>query len=251
VSDASSGFGIDIGGSGIKGAPVDLTRGELATERIKVATPQPSTPKAVAEVVASIVEQFGWDGAVGITYPGVVQRGFTRSAANVDRGWLDLDADKLLTDRLQRPVRLVNDADAAGVAEMRFGVGAHRTGLVMLLTFGTGIGAAMFWNGTLIPNCELGHIEIDGRDAEERAAARVREDKDLSWSEYAERVSTYLNRLHALVWPELFIIGGGVSRKAAKWLHMVKAPCEVVAAELTNDAGIVGAAMFATEQLDG
>jgi polyphosphate glucokinase len=247
----AAGFGVDIGGSGIKGAPVDFAAGQLAQERIKVLTPQPSTPKACAEVVAQIVDEFGWDGPLGVTYPGVVQRGRTRTAANVDRGWLDFDADALLTERLGRPVRLVNDADAAGVAEMRYGTGAGRSGLVVLLTFGTGIGAAMFYDGVLVPNSELGHIEIRGKDAEERAAARIREDKNLTWEQYAERVSEYLQRLHALVWPELFIVGGGVSRKADRWLHLVKAPCEVVAAELTNDAGIVGAAMFARDSLDG
>ncbi len=236
-------FGVDIGGSGIKGAPVDLATGNLLGERFKILTPSPSTPGAVVGVVAEIVDHFGWEGPVGITYPGVVQRGVVRTAANMDKGWVDLDADALFTARLGRPVHLLNDADAAGLAEMRYGAGAGRGGVVVMVTLGTGIGTAVFHDGVLVPNTELGHIEIDGRDAEETAAARVREEKDLSWGKWAKRVERYLVTLHRLLWPDLIIIGGGVSTRSGKFLPLMQVPCEVVPAQLANTAGIVGAAL--------
>lgn len=239
----TQGFGVDIGGSGIKGAPVDLTTGHLLGERFKILTPSPSTPEAVVGVVAEVIDHFGWDGPVGITYPGVVQRGVVRTAANMDKGWVDLDADDLFTSRLGRAVHLLNDADAAGLAEMRFGAGAGRRGVVVMVTLGTGIGTAVFHDGVLVPNTELGHIDIDGRDAEETAAARVREEKDLSWGKWAKRVERYLVTLHRLLWPDLFIIGGGVSTRSGKFLPLMQVPCEVVPAQLANTAGIVGAAL--------
>ncbi|GAB2866685.1 ROK family protein [Streptomyces deserti] len=245
-------FGVDIGGSGIKGAPVDLDRGDLAAERFKVLTPIPATPDAVADGVKQVVEHFGWTGPVGITFPGVVTGGATiRTAANVDKGWIDTDARVLLGERLGGlPVTVLNDADAAGVAEMHFGAGRDRKGTVILLTFGTGIGSALFVDGVLVPNTELGHLELDGHDAEKRASSKAREDHDLTWEHWAaHRVQKYLAHVEMLFSPELFIIGGGVSRKAHKFLphiHGIKA--EIVPAQLRNNAGIVGAAMRAATQ---
>ncbi len=246
------GFGVDIGGSGIKGGLVDLEAGALEGERLRINTPQPSTPDAVADVVAEIVEKFGWEGPVGVTLPCVVQHGVARSAANVDKKWIGTDAAELFANRLGRPkdqVVVMNDADAAGVAEMRFGSGRDRDGLVVLLTFGTGIGSALFLDGRLVPNTEFGHLEVDGHDAETRAAASVKEDKGLSWAEWTPRVSRYISVLENLIWPDLVIAGGGVSKKAEKWLPLLEVRTEVVAAALKNDAGIVGAAVAATHRL--
>ncbi|WP_328669964.1 ROK family protein [Streptomyces sp. NBC_00322] len=240
-------FGVDIGGSGIKGAPVDLERGKLAQERHKVLTPHPSTPDAVADGVAEVVSQFDWAGPVGITFPGVVTSGITRTAANVDKGWVDVDAATLLGDRLGGlPVTILNDADAAGIAEMTFGAGRGRKGTVMLLTFGTGIGSAVFIDGRLVPNTELGHLELHGHDAEKNASTRAKDDEGLSWHHWAHRVQKYLQHVEMLFSPELFIIGGGVSRKADKFVPLIKGiRAEIVPAELQNNAGIVGAAMAA------
>ncbi|MFD0438258.1 polyphosphate--glucose phosphotransferase [Streptomyces chartreusis] len=244
-------FGLDIGGSGIKGAPVDLDRGDLAQERFKVLTPQPATPDGVADGVKEVVEHFGWTGPVGLTFPGVVTDGSTiRTAANVDKSWIDTDARALFSDRLGgHPVTVVNDADAAGVAEMHFGAGRGRKGTVILLTFGTGIGSALFVDGRLVPNTELGHLELHGHDAEKRASSKAKEDEDLSWEHWAHRVRKYLAHVEMLFSPELFIIGGGVSRKAQKFLHYIEdIKAEIVPAQLQNNAGIVGAAMHAAEQ---
>ncbi|WP_432194844.1 polyphosphate--glucose phosphotransferase [Streptomyces sp. bgisy027] len=244
-------FGLDIGGSGIKGAPVDLDRGNLAQERFKVLTPQPATPDGVADGVKQVVEHFGWTGPVGLTFPGVVTDGATiRTAANVDKSWIDTDARTLFSDKLGgHPVTVVNDADAAGVAEMHFGAGRGRKGTVFLLTFGTGIGSALFVDGRLVPNTELGHLELHGHDAEKRASSKAKEDEDLSWEHWAHRVRTYLAHVEMLFSPELFIIGGGVSRKAHKFLHYIEdIKAEIVPAQLQNNAGIVGAAMHAAEQ---
>jgi polyphosphate glucokinase len=243
-------FGVDIGGSGIKGAPVDLDRGDLAAERCKVLTPHPATPESVADGVRQVVEHFGWTGPVGLTFPGVVTGGATiRTAANVDKSWVDTDARALFSDRLGGlPVTVVNDADAAGVAEAHFGAGRDRKGTVVLLTFGTGIGSAVFTDGVLVPNTELGHLELDGHDAEKRASSKVKEDHDLSWEHWGHRVRKYLAHVEMLFSPELFIIGGGVSRKAQKFLpYLDGIRAEIVPAQLQNNAGIVGAAMRAAE----
>ncbi|MGW0668702.1 polyphosphate--glucose phosphotransferase [Streptomyces sp. NPDC002746] len=240
-------FGVDIGGSGIKGAPVDLDRGDLARERHKVLTPHPATPDDVAGCVAEVVGHFDWSGPVGITFPGVVTSGVTRSAANVDKGWIDLDARTLLSDKLGLPVTVLNDADAAGIAEMSFGAGRGRKGTVIVLTLGTGIGSALFIDGRLVPNTELGHLELNGHDAEKHASTKAKEDEDLSWHHWAHRVQKYLVHVEMLFSPELFIIGGGVSRKADKFLPLIEhVRAEMVPAELQNNAGIVGAAMAAT-----
>ncbi|MFF9015989.1 polyphosphate--glucose phosphotransferase [Streptomyces sp. NPDC014870] len=241
-------FGVDIGGSGIKGAPVDLERGELADPRHKVLTPHPATPDGVAGCVVEVVENFGWTGPVGVTFPGVVTGSTIRTAANVDKGWIGVDAGKLLSDRLGGlPVTVLNDADAAGIAELTFGAGRGREGTVILLTLGTGIGSALFVDGRLVPNTELGHLELKGHDAEKRASTKAKEDEDLSWEHWAtRRLQKYLAHVEMLFSPELFIIGGGVSRKADKFLPLIEGiRAEIVPAELQNNAGIVGAAMAA------
>ncbi|MER7171972.1 polyphosphate--glucose phosphotransferase [Streptomyces mesophilus] len=243
-------FGVDIGGSGIKGAPVDLARGDLSQPRHKVLTPHPATPEAVAGCVREVVEHFGWSGPVGVTFPGVVTGGSTiRTAANVDKAWVDVDARELLSGAIGGlPVTVLNDADAAGLAEMRVGAGKGRGGTVMLLTFGTGIGSALFVDGRLVPNTELGHLELHGHDAEKRASTKARDDEQLTWEHWARRVQKYLAHLEMLFSPELFIIGGGVSRKSAKFLPLIEGiKAELAPAELLNNAGIVGAAMAAHE----
>lgn len=241
-------FGVDIGGSGIKGAPVDLVRGVLAQERQKVLTPHPAAPAAVVGAVCEVVDHFGLRGPVGITFPGVVVDGHTMTAANVDAGWIGLDAVDHFEQALGRPVALLNDADAAGVAEMAFGAGRDRGGVVIMLTFGTGIGSALFVDGALVPNTELGHLELGGKDAERHASSAARERHDLSWAKWAERVDRYLAHVEMLFSPQLVIIGGGVSRKHDKFLPLLqRRRAEVVPAQLLNDAGIVGAAMAAAK----
>ena len=239
-------FGIDIGGSGIKGAPVDVATGKLLTARQKIATPRPALPDDVAGVVKQITTSFSWSGPVGITFPGVVTDGVTRTAANLDPAWIGLDARALFGRAAGTEVSLLNDADAAGVAEMKFGAGAGVPGTVLLLTFGTGIGSALFTDGLLVPNTEFGHIEIRGKDAEERASERARELHDLSWGKWAGRVDEYLAHVEALVWPSLFIIGGGISRRADKFIPLLtNVRARIVPAVMQNNAGIVGAAMAA------
>ncbi len=241
----STGFAIDIGGSGIKGAPVDLAGGVLAAERLKLATPHPSTPAAVAATVAEIVRHFGWDGPVGCTFPAVVTRGVARTAANVDKSWVGTDIAAVVGDAIGRPVLAVNDADAAGVAEATFGAAKGRDGLVVLTTLGTGIGTALIFGGELIPNSELGHIEVKGVDAETRASANAREINGLSWERWAGRLQAFYERLENYLWPDLFVVGGGVSRRADKFLPLLDLRTPIVAAGLRNDAGIIGAAMLA------
>jgi polyphosphate glucokinase len=237
--------GIDIGGSGIKGAPVDLSTGNLTADRIRLLTPTPATPAAVAAVVVPLLEQIGVDGPIGVTLPGVVTGGILRTAANIDKSWLGIDAAGLFATATGRPVAVVNDADAAGLAEIRFGAGAGRSGVVMMVTLGTGIGSALFVDGVLVPNTELGHLHLHHGDAEQWAADSVRERENLSWDEFAHRLQQYLELIHRLFWPELIIVGGGVSKKAEKFLPLIDVDTEVVAAALQNEAGIVGAAMLA------
>lgn len=240
------GFGVDVGGSGVKGAVVDLGTGRLVGERIKILTPQPSTPDAVARTVAEIVEKAGWTGPVGVTLPSVVTGGIARSAANIDASWIGTDARALFTDTLGgRKVSVLNDADAAGIAEDRFGAAKDADGVVILLTFGTGIGSAVLHNGVLLPNTEFGHMEVDGKEAEHRAASSVKEKNDWSYKQWAKEVSRVLERFEALLWPDLFIAGGGISRKHDKWIPLLTNRTPVVPAELRNAAGIVGAAYAA------
>jgi polyphosphate glucokinase len=241
----STGFAVDIGGSGIKGAPVDLNTGVLAEERMKLATPQPSTPGAVAAAVKEVVRHFGWSGPIGCTFPAVVTAGVARTAANVDPAWIGTDISAVVGDAIGAPVVAVNDADAAGVAEAIFGVAQDRDGLVIMATLGTGIGTALIFHGELIPNSELGHIEIKGVDAETRASAAAREKGGLSWEKWATRLQSYFRHLEDHLWPELFVVGGGVSRRADKFLPLLDLRTPIVPAKLRNDAGIIGAAVLA------
>ncbi|HEY5792135.1 MAG TPA: ROK family protein [Chthoniobacterales bacterium] len=207
-------LGIDIGGTGIKGALVNVKTGELVSERFRLATPQPALPNAVADAVQQIVEHFKYTGPTGVTFPAVVKEGVIYSAANVDKSWIGTNAGDLFRQHLGGPVSVVNDADAAGVAEVRFGAGKNRSGVVILLTLGTGIGSAIFLDGKLLPNTEFGHLQIRGKDAEKRASEKVREDKKLSWRQWSKRLSEFLEQMEKLFSPDLFILGGGVSKKA-------------------------------------
>jgi polyphosphate glucokinase len=247
---AVQGFGVDIGGSGIKGCLVDLEAGALMGERLRVETPQPPTVEAVYDVVTGIVSSFGWTGRIGVTYPGVMKRGVAHTAANMDRGWIGTDVDAGLTALVPGTVETLNDADAAGLAEMRYGAGRGKDGVVLLLTFGTGIGSALFVDGHLVPNTEFGHIQVDGEDGERRASAAVKDREDLSYPQWAQRVDRYLDVLENGLWPDLIIVGGGVSRKAHKWVPLLTTRTPVVPAELQNDAGIVGAALAAAERIE-
>jgi polyphosphate glucokinase len=241
------GFGVDIGGSGIKGCVVDLERGELLGERLRIATPQPALPDAVCDVVAEIVAAFDWTERVGVTFPGVLKKGVAHTAANVDHSWLGTNLAVGVEKRIAGTVTTLNDADAAGIAEMRFGAGRGHDGVVLMLTFGTGIGSALFTDGVLVPNTEFGHIQVDGEDGEKRASASAREREELSYPDWARRVDRYLDVLEAGVWPDLIIVGGGVSKKADKWVPLLSTRTPVVPAQLLNDAGIVGAALAAAE----
>lgn len=238
-------LGIDIGGTGIKAAPVDVAAGRLLSERVKLPTPSPPVPDQVAQVIRQLVDQFGWSGPVGITFPGVVSGGVIRTAANLVPAWIGIDAVRFFGEAARQPATVLNDADAAGLAEVRVGAGKGQRGTVLMLTFGTGIGSALFYNDALVPNTEFGHIEIRGKDAEARASERAREAGDLSWDKWADRVDTYLDKMEALLSPDLIIIGGGISRKSDKFLPKLTLRARVVPAALHNDAGIVGAAMAA------
>jgi polyphosphate glucokinase len=240
------GLGIDIGGSGIKGAIVDLDKGELAGERHRIETPQPATPQAVAAVVKELVRHFAWEGPVGCTFPAIVRHGVTMTAANVDQSWIGFDAGGLFAEATGRKVAILNDADAAGIAEMTFGAGKGRQqGVVIVLTFGTGIGSAIFLDGKLLPNTEFGHVPMPmkGIVAEHYCSERIRKEHDLKWSEWAVRTNHYLALLELLFSPDLFIIGGGISKKSEKWLPLLKTHAALMPAQLLNEAGIVGAAM--------
>ncbi|MDY7039977.1 MAG: ROK family protein [Chloroflexota bacterium] len=238
-------MGIDIGGSGIKGAPVNVKKGVLAAERYRVPTPQPSTPKAVSKAVAEVIKHFHWKGPIGCTFPAVIRNGLVCTAANVDKSWIGVNGRKLLKKKTSCQVLLINDADAAGIAEMQFGAGKDRSGVVFVITFGTGIGSAVFVNGTLMPNTELGHLEMNGVEAEHRASDLVRKKEKLSWNAWAARVNEYLGLLESLFSPDLFILGGGISKKHEKYLSSLSTQAKIVPAQLLNDAGIVGAAWAA------
>ena len=241
------GFGIDVGGSGIKGGIVDLDTGQLIGDRIKLLTPQPATPSAVAKTIAEVVNGFGWTGPLGVTYPGVVTHGIVHTAANVDKSWIGTNAHDVISAELAgQDVTVLNDADAAGLAEERYGAGKEQSGLVILLTFGTGIGSAVIHNGTLIPNTELGHLEVGGKEAEQRAASSIKERKGWSYPRWTKEVTRVLVAIENALWPDLFIVGGGISRKADKWVHLLENRTPVVSATLQNAAGIVGAAMAST-----
>ncbi|MBK9475666.1 MAG: ROK family protein [Tetrasphaera sp.] len=253
MSSTALPLGIDVGGSGIKGAPVDLSTGTLSAERVRIETPEHSTPQAVAKVIAEVVEAFDevHDGSpIGVTIPGVVQKGVVQTAANIDSSWIGCNIESLLEDLLGHDVVVVNDADAAGVAEARFGAAREQEGLVILTTLGTGIGSALLHRGVLIPNSELGHLELDGHDAETRAASSVKTREELSYEEWAARLQRYYSHLENLLWPDLFVVGGGVSKKADKFLPLLSLRTPIVPAQLRNEAGIVGAAVLATDKSD-
>jgi polyphosphate glucokinase len=239
-------IGVDVGGSGIKGAPVDLAAGAFSAERVRIVTPVPATPDAVAVVVSQVVERMDVAGPVGLTLPSVITGGTVRTAANIDQSWIGVDAVSLFNKATGREVTVINDADAAGLAEVRYGAGAGQAGVVVMLTLGTGIGSALFADGVLVPNSELGHLYLHHHgDAETWAADSAREREGLSWTDFAHRLEKYLGVVHALFWPDLIILGGGVSRKAEKFLPHIDVGTQVVAAQLQNEAGIIGAAMSA------
>lgn len=237
-------LGVDIGGSGVKGAIVDLKKGELISERVRYETPENSHPEAVAALVAKIVEDLEWRGPVGCTFPGIIYHGVIKTSANLDKSWQDVDGKHLMERVTGRSVRLLNDADAAGVAEMQFGAGRNQKGVTIMLTFGTGIGSAIFVDDKLLPNTEFGHIQIRGKDAEHRASAKIKKDEGLSWSAWAERVNEYLGVMEFFFSPDLFIVGGGISKKAEKFMPLLKTRARIVTAQLMNEAGIIGAAMY-------
>ena len=244
------GFGVDVGGSGVKGGIVDLDTGQLIGDRFKLPTPQPAMPSAVAKTIAAVVNEFNWSGPLGVTYPGVVTHGIVRTAANVDKSWIGTDARDVISAELDgQRIVVLNDADAAGLAEERYGAGKDTTGVVVLLTFGTGIGSAVIHNGILLPNTEFGHLEVGGKEAEHRAASSVRDNQGLSYEKWAKQVTKVLVAIENAMWPELFIAGGGISRKADKWVPFLENRTPVVAAALQNTAGIVGAAMAATSDV--
>jgi polyphosphate glucokinase len=238
-------LGIDVGGSGIKGAPVNTDTGELVAERVRIKTPEKAEPEPVAEVVAEIARAFKWQGPVGIGFPAPIKSGVAMMAANISSKWVGTDADALFTKVTGCDCHMINDADAAGLAEMEFGAGKGHPGTVIMLTLGTGIGTAIFYNGQLLPNTEFGHLEMKGMDAEHRVSAAVREKEDLSWKEYAKRLSKYLLEMEKLFWPDLFIVGGGISKQSQKYVPLLKINTPIVTAQLLNQAGIVGAALWA------
>jgi polyphosphate glucokinase len=243
------GFGVDIGGSGIKGAPVDLVTGEFTADRVRIKTPQPSTPRAVIKTVAQVVAAFYPDKpppSLGITMPSVIHGGVARSAANIHSSWLNYPVADAFAQALGYEVSVLNDADAAGIAELHYGAAKGQPGLVIMTTLGTGIGSAMIYDGVLIPNAELGHMEIGGRHAEKRAAARVKTQKNLSWAAYARRLQRFYSTLEFLFSPDLFVVGGGISKDAAKFLPKLRLETIIVPAQLRNQAGIVGAAWYAS-----
>lgn len=240
-------LGIDIGGSGIKGAPVDVETGQFLAERHRIPTPQPARPEDVTDIVADVARFFGWKGLIGCTFPAIIKNGVAYSASNVDEEWIGCDGQALISRKTHCPTLLINDADAAGIAEMQFGAGRdhHQDAVVLVLTIGTGIGSAIFVNGSLFPNTELGHLILNGKIAEHRASDRVRKDEDLSWKKWAKRLNAYLERVEFLFSPDVIIIGGGVSNKYDRFFPYLGAHARLMPAQLRNDAGIIGAAYAA------
>jgi polyphosphate glucokinase len=243
-------LGIDVGGSGIKGAIVDTKTGELLTERYRIPTPSPASPEAVADVIKQIAKHFEWQGAVGVGFPAVVMTGTAKTAANVEKSFIGTNIESLVAERIKCPVRVVNDADAAGFAEMKFGAGKDNKGVVLLITVGTGIGTVIFTRGKLLPNTELGHIYLpNGEEAEAFSSDAVRQKKDLSWKEWAKRFNEYLVYMEGLFWPDLIIIGGGVSKNDEKYMQHFTVKSHIVPAQLLNNAGIIGAAIAARKMI--
>ncbi|NWG34846.1 MAG: ROK family protein [Chloroflexi bacterium] len=241
-------LGIDVGGSGIKGAPVDTRTGKLLAERFRIKTPKGAEPKPVARVVAEIARAFKWKGLIGIGFPAPIKAGIAMMAANVSDKWIGLNADDLFTQVTGCDCTMINDADAAGLAEMKFGAGKGQPGTVIMITLGTGIGTAIFHGGKLLPNTEFGHLDMNGKDAERRASDAVRQREDLSWKKYAKRLNKYLATMEKLFWPDLFIIGGGISKQSEKFIPLLKIETPIVPAQFLNEAGIVGAALAAKKR---
>jgi len=238
-------LGIDVGGSGIKGAPVDIATGNLLAERFRIKTPKGAEPGPLADVVAEIAKSFNWKGPIGIGFPAPIKAGVAMMAANISEKWVGTNADELFTKTTGCPSTTVNDADAAGLAEMEFGAGKGQPGTVIMITLGTGIGTAIFHRGKLLPNTEFGHLDMKGKDAEHRASDAVRQLEDLSWRKYAKRLNKYLAEMEKLFWPDLFIVGGGISKQSDKYLPLLKIETPIVTAQFLNEAGIVGAALAA------
>ena len=247
VPEMESGLvvGVDIGGTGIKAAPVDIATGTLATERILLPTPSPATPQAVAHVVGEALRHIGVAGPIGLAMPAVVRGDIVETASHIDPTWIGVNAVNFFSKVTGRQVSVLNDADAAGVAEVRFGAGRGQAGVVAMITLGTGIGSALFIDGTLVPNSELGHLPLHGGAAEQWAAESVRERDQVSWEEYAHRLQDYLDLVQRVLWPQLIIIGGGISNVADKFLPLIELRTPIVPAHLRNHSGIIGAAMFA------
>jgi len=241
-------LGIDVGGSGIKGAPVDTDTGQLVAERLRIKTPKGAEPEPVAKVVAEIAQSFNWKGPIGIGFPAPIKAGVAMMAANISEKWVGTNADDLFAKTTGCTSVTINDADAAGLAEMAFGAGRGQPGTVIMVTLGTGIGSAIFYRGKLLPNTEFGHLEMKGRDAEHRASDAVRQREDLSWKKYARRLNKYLTAMEKLFWPDLFIIGGGISKQHEKYLPLLTIEAPVVPAQFLNEAGIVGAALAAKDR---
>jgi polyphosphate glucokinase len=242
-------LGIDIGGSGVKGAIVDTRKGVFVTDRTRVETPQPATPDAVTKVIRRIADHLDWEGPAGITFPGVVSHGEIHTAANLDASWIGVDAGGKFSKAVGGPVAVLNDADAAGVAEQAFGAAVAVDGTVVVVTLGTGIGTALISDGHLVPNLELGHLTLNGGDAERYASEAVRDREALSFEDWASRLTEYFTMLEDLVWPDLFVVGGGISKNPDPWLPLIKCRTRVVTARLRNRAGIVGAALQAERSL--
>ena len=239
-------MGIDVGGSGIKGVPVNIETGELVGERFRLPTPDEAKPEDVADTIVEVVKNFNWSGPVGVGFPAVVRNGIVYTAANIHESWIGTNIEELLGQKTGCPVFVLNAADAAGIAEIKFGIGKrYPKGVVMMITIGTGLGTALFVDGKLVPNTELGHIEIRGKEAEARASDAARQRKDMSWEEWGKKFNEYLDRMERLFWPDLFVLGGGTSKSFEKFQPYLQLHTEVVPAELLNQAGIVGAALYA------
>lgn len=243
-------LGIDIGGSGIKGAPVDTKTGKLIELRHRIPTPVPATPESVAVVIKHLVDHFNWNGPVGCGFPAVVQNGIIKTAANIDKSWIGFNAQELFTKTTGLPTLVINDADSAGMAEVKYGAGKKFKGTILLVTVGTGIGSVVFTRGKLLANTEFGHIILNGQDAELYASDAVRKNEDLDWSAWAKRFNEYLLEMERLLWPELIIIGGGVSKKMQKFEEYLTVKAKIVPAKLQNEAGLIGAALAAKVNKD-
>ena len=242
-------LGVDIGGSGIKGQPVDIKTGEVLAERKRIDTPRPSTPKAIAETLKSLVAHFSWDGPIGCGFPATIQNGIVRNASNIDKSWIGTDAASLFRQASGCPTYVVNDADAAGIAEMQFGAGKGIDGVVLLITIGTGLGSALFTDGHLVPNTEFGHLILHGDSAEKYASDSARKREGLSWKKWAKHFNEYLEHVDFLMSPTRIILGGGASKKLEKYEKYFTVNTEIVPAGLLNQAGTVGAAFYAGTRL--